>query len=145
MDPPGQVYGVVARDFFLNYPRWSLEVKRLEALTSGPLRLGSRGRQVRVDRGRRSESAFRVTALDEPVRLEFAEDSDRFRIAYRLDPIGEQTRLFFTFESIRLEIYRLPFQKPIRVAVQDGAERTIRSIKWLVERETVRRKDAGGG
>ena len=133
--PQKLVYGFVARDFFANYPRWSPEVQRLEVLTPGPLRVGSRARQVRIDQGRRSESTFRVTALEDPVRLEFAEGSDLFRIGYRLDPAGEQTRLSFAFELTRLELYMRPFEKLVRIAVQDGAERVVRNIKALVERE----------
>ena len=133
--PPELVYGFVARDFFANYPRWSPEVQRLDVLTPGPLRVGSRARQVRIDQGRRSESTFRVTALEDPVRVEFAEGSDLFRIGYRLDPAGEQTRLSFAFELTRLELYMRPFEKLVRIAVQDGAERVVRNVKALVERE----------
>jgi len=132
--PPELVYGFVARDFFANYPRWSPEVQRLDVLTPGPLRVGSRARQVRIDQGRRSESTFRVTALEDPVRVELAEGSDLFRIGYRLDPAGEQTRLSFAFELTRLELYMRPFEKLVRIAVQDGAERVVRNIKALVER-----------
>jgi len=97
-------------------------------------RVGSRARQVRRDQGRRRESTFRVTALEDPVRVEFAEGSDLFRIGYRLDPVGEQTRLSFAFELTRLELYMRPFEKLVPIAVQDGAERVVRNIKALVER-----------
>jgi hypothetical protein len=133
--PPELVYGFVARDFFVNYPRWSPEVQRLEVLTPGPLRVGSRARQVRLDQGRRSESVFRVTALEEPARVEFAEGSDLFRIGYQVEPAGEQTRLTFAFELTRLELYMRPFEKLVRIAIQDGADRVVRNIKALVERE----------
>jgi hypothetical protein len=133
--PPERVYGFVARDFFVNYPRWSPEVQRLEVLTPGPIRVGSRARQVRMDQGRRSESTFRVTALEEPVRVEFAEGTELFRIGYRIDPAGDQTRLTFAFELTRLELYMRPFEKLVRTAVQDGAERVVRNIKALLERE----------
>jgi hypothetical protein len=133
--PPERVYDFVARDFFANYPRWSPEVQRLEVLTPGPIRVGSRARQVRMDQGRRSESTFRVTALEAPVRVEFAEGTDLFRIGYRLDPAGDQTRLTFAFELTRLELYMRPFEKLVRIAIQDGAERVVRNIKVLLEQE----------
>ncbi len=134
--PPEVVYGFVARDFFANYPRWSPEVRRLDVLTPGPVRVGSRARQVRVDQGRQSESTFQVTAMEEPLQLDFAEGSDLFRISYRLTPMGAHTRLTFAFELTRLEFYMRPFEKLIRVSVQDGAERVVRNIKGLVERES---------
>lgn len=135
--PPELVFGFVARDFFANYPRWSPEVRRLEVLTPGPVQLGSRARQVRIDQGRQSESTFRVTALEAPVRLEFAEGTDLFRTAYLLQPVGAQTRLTFVFELNRLEFFMRPFEKLIRVAIQDGAERVVRNIKGLVEQEPI--------
>ena len=132
---PDRVFGFVVRDFFQNYPRWSPEVRRLDLLTPGPLRVGSRARQVRVDQGRRSESVFRVTALDEPTGVEFCERSNLFCIAYQIQSLGGRTRLVFSFDLNRLELYMRPFEKLIRVAVQDGAERVVRNIKGLMERE----------
>ncbi len=74
--PLDLVYDFVVRDFFVNYPRWSPEVRRLDVLTPGPVRVGSRAHQVRIDQGRQSESTFRVTALEELTRLEA--DPDRY-------------------------------------------------------------------
>jgi hypothetical protein len=133
--PPEPVFAFVAEDFVRNYPRWSPEVQRLELLTPGPLRVGSRARQVRVDQGRRSDSTFRVVALEPPSRVGFSEISERFRIEYRLEALGERTRLSFAFELRQLDLYMRPFEKLIRAAVQEGAERVVRNIKGLVERE----------
>lgn len=138
--PPEPVFVFVAEEFLHNYPRWSPEVRRLDLLTPGPLRVGSRARQVRVDQGRRSESTFRVVALEPPSRVGFAEVSGQFGIEYRMDALGGgaacQTRLTFAFELRRLELYMRPFEKLIRSAVQEGAERVVRNIKGLLERET---------
>lgn len=138
--PPDPVFDFVAEDFLRNYPRWSPEVRRLDLLTPGPLRVGSRARQVRVDQGRRSESTFRVVALEPPGRIGFAEVSGQFGIEYRMEPLGDpaacRTRLTFAFELRRLELYMRPFEKLIRSAVQEGAERVVRNIKGLLERET---------
>lgn len=132
---PELVFGFVVTDFYRNYPRWSPEVRRLEVLTPGALRVGSRARQVRVDQGRQSESTFRVTLIEALLRVEFAEGSDLFRTAYRMDPVGAHTRLSFAFELNRVEFYMRPFEKLIRMAIQDGAERVVRNIKGLAERE----------
>lgn len=132
---PQHVYSFVVVDFERNYRRWSPEVKRLELLTPGPLQVGSRARQVRVDQGRKSESVFRVTLLEPPNRVGFAESTNQFRIDYRMEPEGEHTRLTFVFELTRIDFFMRPFEKLIRVAVQDGAERTVRNIKGLLESE----------
>ena len=134
--PPQQVYDFVVVGFPRNYRRWSPEVRSLDILTPGPLRVGSRARQVRVDQGRRSDNTFRVVALEPPTKVRFNESSDLFRTEYRMDPVGEETRLTFMFELRRLELYMRPFEKLIRAAVQDGAERVVRNIKGLVERES---------
>lgn len=132
---PEQVFQFIAEDFITNYARWSPEVKQLEALTPGPLGVGSRLRQVRVDQGRRSETRFRVTALEHPRRLEFAESTDLFHTGYWITPSGEQSELEFGFELRRLEFYMRPFEKLIRVAIQEGAEQVVHNIKALTERE----------
>jgi hypothetical protein len=140
--PPQKVYDFVVVGFTRNYRRWSPEVQRLDMLTPGPLRVGSRVRQVRVDQGRRSDNTFRVVALEPPTQIRFAESSDQFRTAYRMDPVDNQTRLTFDFELRQFELYMRPFEKLIRVAVQEGSERVVRNIKGLVERES--RRAAGG-
>ncbi len=118
------------------YQRWSPEVQRLDLLTPGPLREGSRARQVRVDQGRRSDNTFRVVALEPPTKVCFNESSNQFRTEYRMNPRGDETRLTFVFELRRLELFMRPFEKLIRAAMQDGAERVVRNIKGLVERES---------
>jgi hypothetical protein len=132
---PQQVFSFVVVDFERNYRRWSPEVKRLELLTPGPLQVGSRARQVRVDQGRKSETVFRVTVLEPPNGVGFAESTNQFRIDYRMEPEGDQTRLTFVFELTRLDFFMRPFEKLIRVAVQEGAQRTVRNIKGLLELE----------
>ena len=129
------MFDFVVGDFYRNYPRWSPEVKRLDVLTPGPLQVGSRARQARIDQGRKSESIFRVTALEAPLRVEFAESTGLFQIAYVMEAVGTDTRLSFTFELKRIEFYMRPFEKLIRVSIQEGAQRVVRNIKGLVERD----------
>lgn len=128
-----QLYDFIAVEFERNYRRWSPEVQRLDMLTPGPLRVGSRARQLRLDRGRRSDTTFRVIALEPPRRVCFAESADKFRSFYQMDPVGGDTRLTFTFELRRMELHMRPFEKLIRVAVKEGATRVVRNIKLLVE------------
>lgn len=135
---PQRVYDFVVVDFAQNYPRWSPEVKHLEMLTPGPLRVGSRARQLRVDQGRQSKTTFRVTALEPLTRVSFAESTDQFRTDYEFEAVGDQTRLTFTFDLRRMELYMRPFEKLIRVAIEDGAHRVVRNIKGLVEQTSKR-------
>ncbi|MEY6433472.1 SRPBCC family protein [Thioalkalicoccus limnaeus] len=133
--PTALVFDFVAVGFFENYRRWSPEVERLDVLTPGPIRVGSRARQVRTDQGRRTETSFRVAVLEPPRQLEFVESGNQFQIRYRFDPLGDATQLGFAFELTRLDLFMRPFEKLIRVTVQDGADRVVRNIKRLVEAE----------
>jgi hypothetical protein len=137
--PPEQIYEFIAVDFIRNYRRWSPEVQRLDLLTPGPLRIGSRARQVRTDYGRRSESTFRVVAMKPASRISFAEIAGRFTVDYRLETVHEQTRLTFAFDLKRLELVMRPFREQIRVAMQESAERVVANIKGLVEAEAQQR------
>lgn len=135
--PVGTVFEFVAVEFFDNYPRWSPEVRELEPLDGDRVQPGMRARQVRVDRGRRSETVFRVTDLEPQRRVRF-EGTDRpaFVIEYAFDPLGPgRCRLDFRFELCRLELYMRPFESLIRRAVQEGSEQTVDNIKRLIERE----------
>ena len=134
--PPEPVFDFVALGFYKNYRRWSPEVQRLDTLTPGPIRVGSLARQVRVDHGRRSESTFRVTVLDDSRRVEFVETRERFRIGYSLDPRAGQTRLTLDFVLMHLDLHLRPFSGLIRSLAQDGAERAVHNIKGLMEEET---------
>ncbi|MBK1643948.1 polyketide cyclase [Thiocapsa imhoffii] len=133
--PITQVFTFVVDDFLVNYPRWSPEVQRLDALCDGPIRVGWMGHQVRVDQGRRTESRFRVTALEPERCVCFKGTTDPYQIEYRFEPVGEFTRVLFRFELARLNLALRPFEKLIRIAAQDGAERVIRNLKGLLESE----------
>ena len=135
--PVDTVYDFVVVRFFENYPRWSPEVVHLEPVGPPRVQQGTRGRQVRIDQGRRSETTFAVTHLDPGRRVHFDGERDaRFRIRYRFEPAGDSaSRLGLEFELTRLDFFMRPFEKLIRLAIQDGTERTVRNIKGLVERE----------
>lgn len=164
---PRSVYAFIAENFERNYPRWSPEVKELHILSKGPLRVGSLGRQIRVDQGRRSNSTFKITRMTPPGEGPAAAGSSAvagvdnaavraaanagggatkpgrltvestsaplFLVDYRVEPAADRTRLTFTFEIRRVELMMKPFEKLIRVAVQDGAQRTVRNLKRLIE------------
>lgn len=97
--------------------------------------MGSRARQVRVDQGRRSDTCFRVDALEAPHRVRFVELSRKFVGEYTMSERDRRTQLRFEFRLQKLELYMRPFEKLIRMAIQDGSERTVRNIKLLAERD----------
>ncbi len=132
---PEGVFAFVALDFFRNYPRWSPEVAALTPLTPGPLRVGVHARQVRVDRGRRTEATFRVTQVDPCRAVTFEGISTPFVIAYAFEPAGPHTRVTFSFHLLRMELYMRPFERLIRASVREAIAQNLRNLKALVERE----------
>jgi uncharacterized protein YndB with AHSA1/START domain len=136
--PVEEVFHFIGDEFFDNYPRWSPEVVELKPLSLGPLNVGSMARQVRVDHGHRSESTFTVTDFQPNRRIAFSGVSNAYRVTYELEQANAPTpatRVAFTFEFPELEIFMRPFEKLIRIAVQDGAERTVKNLKGLLERK----------
>jgi hypothetical protein len=142
--PAEPVFSFVVLDFFKNYQRWSPEVECLELLSPGPVCVGSTGRQVRVDQGRRTDTTFTIVTLEPLQCLEFLELGERYRIRYALEPVPLEadgvaapahTRLILSLELKRLSLFMRPFETLIRTAVQEGAERMVESIKGLVELE----------
>ncbi len=129
------VYRFVALDFVANYPRWSAEVVELKPLSTGPVQLGFKARQVRVDQGHKTDSTFEVAELEPLKRICFKGITASYRSIYEFDNLNPSTHLTFTFELEKLELHMRPFEKLIRIALQDGAKRTMRKLKLLIEKE----------
>ena len=133
--PVDKVFNFIAVNFFENYPRWSPEVQELEMLSPPPLRLNSLFRQVRIDNGQRSESTFKITTCNIDHKLVFEGVSNAYRCSYDFASTSPSTntQITFTFELLKLELFMLPFEKLICIAVQDGAKRTVSNLKKLIE------------
>lgn len=136
--PSDKLFNFIGIDLLVNYPRWSPEVKDLEKLTDGPIRQGVICRQVRIDQGNRSESTFKIKTFDLGMRICFEGVSNPYRCDYMIESINSaDSRLTFIFELLSLDLHVRPFEKLVRIAVQDGTERTVRNIKQLIEAEQV--------
>ncbi len=132
---PNQAFAFIAVGFAYNYPRWSPEVQSMVAVSDGPLKVGWVGRQVRVDKGRRTESEFRVVTFDAERQIVFEGLDDPFRIVYRFEQVETKTRVTFVFELKRLSPGLRPFTGMIRRVVQDGAEHMMVRLKAMIETE----------
>lgn len=135
--PSDQIFKFIGDNLLENYPRWSPEVRELEKLTDGPVKQGVLCRQVRIDQGNRSESTFKVNVFEEGARICFEGVSNPYRCDYVIESINEtDSNLTFIFELLDLELHMKPFEKLVRIAVQDGTERTVHNIKKLIEAES---------
>lgn len=134
--PSDKLFHFIGTDLLINYPRWSPEVCELEKLTDGPIKQNTLCRQVRIDQGNRSESTFKVKVFDIGERICFEGTTNPYRCDYIIESVNEaDCKITFVFEMLDLEMYMKPFEKLIRIAVQDGADRTVRNIKKLIEAE----------
>ena len=126
------VYQFVAIDFFRNYQKWSPEVSELEQITIGAMRVGVTGRQVRYDRGYRSEATFRVTRMTPLRELRFASlTKPEFDVCYRFEPTDTDTRISFEFK-LRLPLFMLPLRERVAETVEQGGGRVVSNIRRLL-------------
>jgi hypothetical protein len=134
--PVEDVFQFIAANFFKNYPRWSPEVEELEQTSAGPVKVGTTGRQVRRDQGRRTESTFCVTRY-EPERYFSCDGTSQppFRVMYNFEPLNQATRVTFTFQLLEIDFFMRPFEKLIEMAIRGGTEKTVRNLKGLLEQE----------
>lgn len=134
--PSEQLFNFIGTNLLENYPRWSPEVKELEKLTDGPINLGTLIRQVRVDQGNRSESTFKVNVFDVGTRICFKGVSNPYRCDYVIETVNSaDSRITFVFELLDLDFHIKPFEKLVRIAIQDGTETAVKNIKNLIESE----------
>ena len=131
--PAEQLFQFIAVDFFDNYQLWSPEVIVLQRLSEGPVGLGTIARQVRVDQGRQNESTFEVCAFDKGKRVGFRDTSNAFTVSYSMQEMQGSTNLEFQFGLTRVEFFMRPFEKLIRIAIEDGANQVVTRIKRLIE------------
>jgi len=132
--PSADVFNFVADHFFENYPKWSPDVVELEPLDTHQVSVGIKAKQVREDNGDRVESVLEITDYDPHNLFKFAGINAPYRHTYSLNEQPEQqtTELTFRFELLELDVFMRPFQKLIRLAIEDGAENTVNSIKTLL-------------
>jgi hypothetical protein len=132
--PIDRVFDFVGREFFDHYRQWCPQIVELETLSSEPIGVGAKARQVTFDRGICSEATFQITEFAPPQTLSLAGITEPFETAYKFQKRGEAaTEIGFSFELLELELFMRPFEKLIRTALQDGAEQTVDSIKQLLE------------
>jgi signal transduction histidine kinase len=132
--PIGNVFDFVGHGFFQNYTRWSPQVIELEPLSNGPVRAGATARQVTLDRGIRTESTFEITAFGPPKLLGLKGLSEPFKSFYEFEEqTAASTQLTFSFVVEERDLFMRPFERLIRMTLQEGAQRTVENLKQLLE------------
>ncbi|MGR9073128.1 MAG: hypothetical protein ACU833_08710 [Gammaproteobacteria bacterium] len=131
--PVDKVFKEVAVDFFKKYPLWALEVDEFQPLEGYAVAVGKKARQIRTDQGQTVESIFEVIEFDPPEKLTIQGIDVAYRNSYLFERIDEKnTLLTYKFELLDLDFFIRPFQKLIRVAIEEGAENTVNNIKSII-------------
>lgn len=129
-----EVFIFVAENFFHNYQKWAPEVVELEPLDGDKVFIGAKGRQVREDNDSLIESIFEIIKYD-PYSIFALQGLDAsYRQTYSIEKKAThgKTELTFKFDLLEIEIFMRPFEKLIRVAIEDGAENTVEKINDLI-------------
>ena len=138
IDKPDQdTFSFVANEFFLNYPKWAVEVIELQPLDSNGIYVGAKGKQVREDNGQVVESVFEITEYNPFIKFALKGLTSPYQQTYITEGLeqNQRTKLTFIFEILDVDIFMRPFEKLIRIAIEDGAESVVENIKNLMTAE----------
>jgi uncharacterized protein YndB with AHSA1/START domain len=116
-----------------NLSTWQSNLIKSEQLTEGPLRAGSRFREVRRINNKEEEIEAEITTLEPNKRLETKTvTKPQAMVSYVLDPEPGGTRLRYKFVLITSGPMRL--MEPIMAsAIKKGSEQDFETLKRLLE------------
>lgn len=135
---PGKiVFCFIGEQFFSNYPRLSPEVQKLRQIDPGPIRIGTRACQVRVDQGRRSESHFVISEFEPGQKICLEGLTFPYRCGWEMEEINPQTStlVICSFELPQIEM-ESGTEGLVRTAVRAGIESILSRLKSLVEADS---------
>ena len=132
--PMSTVFSFVGEKFFDNYPKWAPEVSEFKPLTGLKAHVGAQAQQTRLEQGQKVESMFAISEFVPPEKMTLSGIDTPFRNTYQFSKGNNDnvTELEFCFEILELEIFMRPFEKLIRMAIEEGAENTVTNIKNLL-------------
>ncbi len=112
---------------------WQSSLIELESLTEGPLRLGSRFREIRRLGRRDSEIQGQVTAFEPNKRLETKTTTKpEVTVSYSFDPENGGTRLRYKFVLLSSGIMRL-LEPLIARSIKKERESDFETLKRMLE------------
>lgn len=142
---PGKiVFRFIGEQFFSNYPRLSPEVEKLQIIDPGPIRVGTRACQVRIDQGRRSESDFVISEFEPNQRICLEGLTYPYRCAWEMEEINPDasTLVICSFELPHI-VMESGIEGLVCTAVRAGIEHILSRLKCLVENDAAQRLPHG--
>ena len=112
---------------------WQSNLIKSEALTEGPLRTGSRFREIRRINNKEEEIQAEITALEPNRRLETRTLSrPQAMVSYALDPEQGGTRLRYKFVLITSGLMRL-LEPVISSSIKKDTQADFETLKRILE------------
>ena len=112
---------------------WQSNLIKSEQMTEGPLRTGSRFREIRRINNKEEEIQAEITALEPNKRLETKTvTKPQAMVSYSLDPEQGGTRLKYKFILITSGLMRL-MEPMIASSIKKGAEADFETLKRVLE------------
>lgn len=112
---------------------WQSNLIKSEQLTEGPLRTGSRFREIRKINNKQEEIQGEITALELNKRLETRTvTKPQAMVSYSLDPEQGGTRLRYKFTLITSGMMRL-LEPVIASSIKKDTEADFKTLKRLLE------------
>ena len=112
---------------------WQSNLIKSEQLTEGPLRTGSRFREIRRINNKEEEIQAEITALEHNKRLETKTvTKPQAMVSYSLDPEQGGTRLKYKFILITSGLMRL-MEPMIASSIKKGTEADFETLKRVLE------------
>ncbi len=132
--PVTDVFDFVGQHFFDNYAKWAPEVTELTTLNGNSVHVGAKAQQIRVEQGQIVESIFEISEFEPPNKVTLTGMEPPYRNTYEFICKDDETitKLEYSFELLELEFFMRPFEKLIRMAIEEGAENTVTNIKNLM-------------
>jgi uncharacterized protein YndB with AHSA1/START domain len=113
---------------------WQSNLIKSESLTEGPLRAGSRFREIRRINNKEEEIQAEITALEPNRRLETRTLSrPQATVSYALDPEQGGTRLRYKFVLITSGMMRL-LEPVIASSIKKDTQADFETLKRLLEK-----------
>jgi uncharacterized protein YndB with AHSA1/START domain len=112
---------------------WQSNLIKSEQLTEGPLRTGSRFREIRRINNKEEEIRGEITVLEPNKRLETKTVTlPQAMVSYSLDPEQGGTRLRYKFTLITSGMMRL-LEPVIASSIKKGSEADFETLKRILE------------
>lgn len=133
-----EVFFFIAEHFFDNYSKWAVDLIEFEPLDGKTVTVGAKAKQIRRDQGKEVVSIFQVCEYEPRSLMRLKGLTADYQDSYHFEFIQNEgaTQLTYSFELLHIELFMRPFEKLIRIAIEDGAETTVDNIKGLFSANT---------